>query len=35
MDQKLKNFNSINTTLGTVVDELDTTQETMKIKIKG
>jgi hypothetical protein len=26
MDQKLKSFNAINNTLGTVVDELDTTQ---------
>ncbi len=34
MDKKLKKFNAINNTLGSVVDELDTTQDSMKKKIK-
>ena len=34
MDKKLKDFNAINNTLGTVVDELDNAQEQMKKQIK-
>ena len=34
MDNFLKSCNAVNNRLGNIVDELDTTQETMKQKIQ-